>query len=106
LIFSTAKYAGRRTGRDRRKKLGKKETYMAAENADTNPASVDQVDESADQPEETVAPQRAEDEQGEEDPRRRPPTPAAAAADEDDLDDLEDMELMLDEIENRIAPLA
>jgi hypothetical protein len=105
LIFSAAKYAGRRTGRVRRKNLGKKETYMAAENADTNPASVDQVDESADQPEETVAPQRAEDEQDEEDPRRRPPAPAAAA-DEDDLDDLEDMELMLDEIENRIAPLA
>jgi hypothetical protein len=29
-----------------------------------------------------------------------------AAADEDDLDDLDDMEFILDEIENRIAPLA
>jgi hypothetical protein len=33
------------------------------------------------------------------------PSPMAAA-DEDDLDDLDDMEFILDEIENRIAPLA
>lgn len=31
---------------------------------------------------------------------------AADTAEEEDLDDLDDMEFMLDEIENRIAPLA
>jgi hypothetical protein len=36
---------------------------------------------------------------------RLQPSPMAAA-DEDDLDDLDDMEFILDEIENRIAPLA
>lgn len=78
---------------------------MATEKADTAPADTDQVDESSDQPEETDA-ERPEDEQDDDNPRRRPPAPAGAAADEDEFDDLEDMEFMLDEIENRIAPLA
>jgi hypothetical protein len=74
---------------------------MATENADTDSAEINQADESIEQDEETGT--------QDDEPRRRPPAPAPAGAavdDEDDFDELEDMEFMLDEIENRIAPLA
>lgn len=46
--------------------------------------------ETTDEPDETTDPQGVVDD----------------GTDEDDLDDLDDLEFMLDEIENRIAPLA
>lgn len=51
------------------------------------------------------APQSMEQDAGPAEPTETAVT-ASATQDADEIDDLDDMEFMLDEIENRIAPLA